>query len=387
MNNAPLSGIRVLDLTRLLPGPYCSRILVDFGAEVIRVEPPEAGDWLRDASGVDPGMQCLFGDLNRGKKSIVINLRSSEGREIFLRLAYTADVLLEGFRPGVMDRLGLGYEVLHQANPRLVYASLTGYGQVGSYRDRVGHDLNYIGLTGLLHLTGEREGPPVIPATQVADIMGALWMAIGILVALQGRERTGEGCRVDGSLLGAALASLPLAWASYQVGRPTERGGGVLHGGLVCYNIYETKDGKHITMAALEPKFWRNFCEVVGREDLVGEQFAPSLAGEPAYDAMLDLFRSKTAREWTDLLCGIEACCEPMYTLEQGLASEPIQFLGMLKGRNLSPPIRLSVKSEIIGEDAPQLGQHTNELLRELGYADLEIERLRDQQVAQNPPG
>lgn len=377
MNNAPLYGIRVLDLTRLLPGPYCSRILVDFGAEVIRIEPPEGGDWLRDASGIDAGMQCLFEDLNRGKKSIVINLRSSEGREIFLRLACTADVLLEGFRPGVIDRLGLGYEVLHQANPRLVYASLTGYGQDGPYRDRVGHDLNYIGLTGLLHLTGELGGPPVIPATQVADIMGALWMAIGILVALQGREGTGEGCRVDGSLLGAALASLPLALASHQAELPTERGGGVLHGGLVCYNVYATKDGRHMTLAALEPKFWRNFCEAVGRQDLVGEQFAPALAGDPAYEAVCALFRSKTRREWVDLLEGKEVCCEPLATLEEALGSAPIQALGMLKGDFMASPLKIGDGDEPISTPPPELGQQTSELLSELSYSEGEITDLR----------
>jgi alpha-methylacyl-CoA racemase len=379
MNDAPLSGIRVLDLTRLLPGPYCSRILVDFGAQVIRVEPPEGGDWLRDAIGVDPGMQRLFENLNRGKKSMVINLRMSAGREVFLRLVRTADVLLEGFRPGVMGRLGLGYEVLHQANPRLIYASLTGYGQDGPYRDRVGHDLNYIGLTGLLHLTGEREGPPVIPATQVADIMGALWMAIGILIALQGRERTGEGCRVDGSLLGAALASLPLALASHQADQPTERGSGILHGGLVCYNIYETKDGRYMTLAALEPKFWRDFCEAAGREDLVGEQFAPAIPGNSAYEELRALFRSKTHLEWEDLLVGREVCCEPLFSLEEGLHCDPVNALGMVKELGLLPPIKMSVGGSDRLSPAPALGQSSGEILAELGYSLEEMRRLKEE--------
>lgn len=366
MSNAPLSGIRVLDLTRLLPGPYCSHILVEFGAEVIRIEPPEGADWLRDASAVDPGMRHLFENLNRGKKSMVINLKRDQGREVFLRLVRTADVLLEGFRPGAMERLDLGYEVLRRANERLIYASLSGYGQEGPYRDRVGHDLNYIGLTGLLDLTGERDGPPIIPATQVADIMGALWMAIGILVALQGRERSGEGCRVDASLLGAALASLPVALAAQQAGQSAERGGGILHGGLVCYNIYETKDGKHMTLAALELKFWHNFCAAVGREDLIGEQFAPAIPGALAYEDLCALFRSRTRNEWLDLLQGKEVCCEPMATLEEALVSLPIQALGMV-GDSIISPLKSGRSKEPSLARVPELGQHTVELLKDLG--------------------
>jgi alpha-methylacyl-CoA racemase len=381
MEIPPLKGLRVLDLSRLLPGPYCTRILSHFGAEVIRIEPLEGGDWLRDAGALDASMDWLYQALNLGKKSMKLNLKMEEGKRIFLQLVETADVLFEMFRPGVMDRLGLGYEELSKVNPRLIYCSLTGYGTEGPYRDRVGHDLNYIGLTGLLDLTWQMDGPPIIPGTQVADIMGGLWAVIGILTALQSRQTTDRGMKVDGSLLGAALASLPVEISRKMGGKPMGRGAGNLSGGLVCYNIYETKDGEYMTLAALEPKFWRNFCEAIGRDDLLGEQFAPAITGKFAYEELRVLFRLRTREEWINLLDGVETCCEPVQSLEGALVSGPIQSLGMLWDNGLSPPIRLSIKPESVEEDAPKLGQHTDELLRELGYIDAELVRLRSMNV------
>ena len=381
METPPLEGLRLLDLSRLLPGPYCTQIFSSFGAEVIRIEPPEGGDWLREAGTLDTSMGWLFQALNRGKKSMGLNLKSQEGKQIFLQLVETADVLFETFRPGVMERLGLGYEDLSQLNQSLIYCSLTGYGTEGAYRERVGHDLNYIGLTGLLDLTGQEDGPPIIPATQVADIMGGLWAAIGILIALQSRQQTGRGMKVDGSLLGAALASLPVEISRKMGGKPTGRGRGDLSGGVVCYNVYETKDGTYMTLAALEPKFWVNFCRVVGKEHLIGSQFAQAVPGDKAYDEMLDLFQSLTKQEWISLLQDVESCCEPVEPLEQALDSETVQSLEMLKDKDLYPPIHLSTNPEAIPEEAPKLGQHTDELLHELGYGDLEIERLKGEGV------
>ena len=232
--------MRVLDLSRLLPGPYCSRILADFGFEVIRVEPPSGSDWARYAPPLDPetGQGLLFQHLNRGKRSLTLNLKEAEGRAILLRLVETADVLLESFRPGVMERLDLGYEALVQANPRIVYCSLSGYGPAGPYRERAGHDLNYQGLAGVLDLTGPRDGPPSMPGVPLADLSGALLAATGILAALLERENSGMGQRVDSSLLGGALSFLPLAIAQWKGGQPPARGTGELSGGAVCYNIY-----------------------------------------------------------------------------------------------------------------------------------------------------
>jgi len=375
--------MRVLDLSRLFPGPYCSRILADFGFEVIKVERPGGGDWSRHIPPLDPesGEGILFRALNRGKKSLTLNLKSEEGQAIFLRLVETADVLLESFRPEVMERLGLGYETLAEINPRLIYCSFSGYGPDGPYRNRAGHDLNYEGLSGLLDLTGPRDGPPIIPGVPVADLGGALWAAIGILWALLERERTGQGQRVDSSLLGGALSCLPIAVARHQGGQPMERGADDLTGSLVCYNLYETQDGGYMTLSALEPEFWMAFCLAVGRDDLAGQQFAPAIPGESAYDELCTLFLSRTRQEWTKLLTSVDTCCDPVYSVEEALASEPVQALNMLTAEGLLPPIHLSVHPKRDTDWASSLGQHTAALLAELGYSTIEIDLLQSQGI------
>jgi alpha-methylacyl-CoA racemase len=375
--------MRVLDLSRLLPGPYCSRILADFGFEVIKVERPGGGDWSRYVPPLHPdsGEGLLFRALNRGKKSLTLDLKSGEGRAIFVQLAGTADVVLESFRSGVMERLGLGYEALAVAYPRLVYCSISGYGPDGPYRERAGHDLNYVGLSGLLDLTGPRDGPPAIAGAPVADLAGALWAAIGILLALLERERTGRGRRVDGSLLGGALSLLSLAVARQRGGQPVRRSAGELNGGIVCYNVYQTGDGRYVTLSALEPEFWAAFCQAAGREDLLGQQFAPAIPGEPAYEALCALFRTRTRQEWIEALAGADTCCEPVYTVEEALASAPVQALNMLSEEGLLPAVRLSARQEQTVIPAPALGQHTSALLAELGYDETRVETLRSQGI------
>jgi crotonobetainyl-CoA:carnitine CoA-transferase CaiB-like acyl-CoA transferase len=380
---APLSHKRVLDLSRLVPGPYCSLILADFGAEVIKIERPTGGDWLRNVPPLDPesGEGQLYRILNRGKKSLTLNLKTQEGRDILLRLVERADVLLESFRPGVMQRLELGYEALARANGRLVYCSLSGYGSSGPYRDRAGHDLNYIGVAGLLDLTGLRDGPPVIPGVPVADLTGGLWAAVGVLMALFARETTGKGQRVDASLLGGALACMPLALARHRGGDRMERGISDLSGGWVCYNVYQTGDGQHMTLAALEPHFWAAFCQAVAREDLIGEQFAPAVPGGRAYDELCALFRSRTRQQWIETFSGNDACCEPVYTMGEATASAPVQALGMLVGEGLLPPVQLSAQTLVASQPAPRLGEHTVPLLTELGYDDVSVSALRERGV------
>lgn len=387
VKNDLLAGVRVLDLSQLLPGPYCSCVLADFRAEVIKIERPGGGDWMRYVPPLEDGESLLFRAVNRGKKSIALNIKSDEGRQIMLRLAQTADVLLEGFRPGVMERLGLGYAALAQANPRLVYCSLSGYGMDGPYRERAGHDLNCIGLAGLLDLTGPQAGPPAIPGVPIADLGGALWAAIGILLALVARERTGHGQRVDASLLGGALAYMPLAAAWSIGGQPMRRGGSELTGGVICYHVYETRDGGYMTLGALEPEFWTAFCTAVGREELAGQQFSPAVPGEPAYEELCALFRTRTRQEWTNELAGADTCCEPMYAVKEALVSAPVQALGMLNDGQLLPPIRLSSQLTRSPEPMrwiqrpPALGEHTATLLAELGYGAADVERLRGQGV------
>jgi crotonobetainyl-CoA:carnitine CoA-transferase CaiB-like acyl-CoA transferase len=373
----------MLDLSRLFPGPYCSRILADFGFEVIKVEQPGGGDWSRYVPPLDhdSGEGLLFRALNRGKKSLTLNLKSEEGRTLFVQLVETADVLLESFRPGVMARLGLGYEVLVAANPRLVYCTLSGYGPTGPYRGRAGHDLNYQGLAGLLDLTGRRGGPPAMPGVPMADLGGALWATAGILLALLARERTGRGQRVDSSLLGGALACMTLPVTRYQGGDPMQRGASDLNGGVLCYNMYETADGGYMTVSALEPEFWAVFCAAAGCEDLVGQQFAPAIPGEPAYDTLCARFRTRTREEWVEVLAGLDACCEPVYGVGEALGSVPVRALGMLASGGLLPPIRLSAHEVRATAPAPTLGEHTADLLVALGYGPGEIQRLQKQGV------
>ena len=380
-HSLPLARMRVLDLSRLLPGPYCSRILADFGAEVIKIETPSGGDWVRHMPPLVDGQGALFHILNQGKKSLTMNLKSEQGRAILLRLAETSDALLESFRPGVMERLGVGYERLAQANPRLVYCSLSGYGRDGPYRNRAGHDLNYIGLAGLLDLTGTRQGPPIIPGVPIADLNGALWAAFGIVMALLAREQTGQGQRVDASLLGGALACMPMAVAHSRGNQPLARGSDPLTGGIICYNVYETQDGKYVTLGALEPQFWATFCQAVGRDDLVAQQFAVATPGEPAYDELCALFRTRTRQEWVEAMAGVDTCLEPVYDVEEAIAAAPVRALGMLAGGGLLPPVQLSAQPARAAAYTPTLGEHTAPLLAELGYDDTTIDALRKQGV------
>jgi crotonobetainyl-CoA:carnitine CoA-transferase CaiB-like acyl-CoA transferase len=326
---------------------------------------------------------------------MTLNLKSDTGRAIFLQFVATADVLLESFRPGVMERLGLGYETLARTNRELVYCSLSGYGQEGPYRDRAGHDLNYQGLAGLVDLTGPREGPPTVPGVQIADLTGALWAVIGILGALLERERTGIGQRVDSSLLGGALSFAFLPVTYNLGGQPMVRGASDLTGGLVCYNVYAARDG-YMTIGALEPEFWAAFCGAVGRADLIAQQFAPAVAGEPVYEELCELFLTRTRQEWVEALAGVDACCEPVYSVGEALACAPVQALQMATGWGLVPPLRrASVAApgsqqglaQESGNARPAeagtatLGEHTAQLLAELGMSAAEVDGLRERGI------
>ncbi len=282
MSERPLGDVKVLDLTRLLPGGFCSLLLADFGADVVKVEDTGMGDYVRwappyygsDAEQALGTRSALYLALNRGKRSIRIDLKSEAGRDAFLRLAADYDVVLESFRPGVLDRLGVGYDALREINPRIVYCAITGYGQTGPNTQRAGHDMNYLGLGGLLGMTGEPGGRPIQSAGQIADLGGgAMMAAFGVMAALHERQRSGEGQLVDVSMTDGALAWLAMVAAAFLChGQVPERGDGQLNGGLLCYYPYEAADG-WVTCGALEPKFWRAFCEGVGRQDLIEAQF------------------------------------------------------------------------------------------------------------------
>jgi alpha-methylacyl-CoA racemase len=386
----PLEGVRVLDLSRLLPGGFCSLLLADFGADVVKVEDTGAGDYLRWAppayEGADPSAgSAFFLALNRNKRSIRIDLKRAEGRELLLRLARDADVVLESFRPGVLDRLGVGADTLREVNRGLVVCSITGYGQDGPLRERSGHDLNYLGLVGLLGLTGERDGPPVQAAGQIADLGGALMAAFGILAALRERERSGEGQHVDVSIADGALSWLAMVAAAALAGGPPARRGGLeLAGRLVCYRPYACADG-WVTLGALEPKFWATWCRGVGREDLIERQFdAP---GSPAHRELEAIFAARTRAEWSAFAGEHDCCLEPVLELEEALDSELVRAREMVVElaqpgaerpvRLLGVPVKLGrTPGDPARAPGPALGEHTHEVLREAGLASDEIEAL-----------
>jgi len=390
----PLEGVTVLDLSRLLPGGFCSCLLSDFGADVIKVEDTGAGDYVRWAQPRYEGAEAsaggaLFLALNRGKRSIRIDLKSERGAEVLLALVRCADVLLESFRPGVMDRLGVGYELLRRENPGLVYCSITGYGQDGPYRDVAGHDMNYLALGGMLGLTGERDGPPIQAAGQIADIGGgALMGAVGILIALRERDRSGEGQFVDCSMFDGALSWLGLVAAELlATGQPPVRGELPLAGRFNCYRPYECADG-WVALGALEPKFWKAWCDGVERPDLLANGF--DSPGSESHDAVCEIFAGRTRDEWTRFADAHDCCLEPVLGLDEVLESElvrarqmvvslaqpgatrPVQLLGL--------PIKLDrTPGDPSRAPGPALGEHTDEVLAAAGFDEAEIGRLREQ--------
>ena len=394
----PLEGIRVLDLSRLLPGGFCSLLLADFGADVIKVEDTGMGDYLRSwppfYEGVDDSAKsALFLSLNRGKRSIRLDLKSAEGREAFLRAVRDADVVLESFRPGVLDRLGVGYETMREANPGIVYCAITGYGLDGPNRDRSGHDMNYLGLVGLLGLTGDADGAPTQASGQIADIGGgALMAAVGILAALRERDRSGEGQLVDVSMADGSLAWLAMVAGRYFAdGVTPQRGDPELAGALVCYRPYQCADG-WVTLGALEPKFWAAWCVGVGREDLVEKQF--ERPGSAAHQEVQAIFMERTREQWRAFASEHDCCLEPVLDLDEALESDLVRAREMVVElnppgagpvRQLGPPIKLSRTPASVREPGPALGEHTHEVLREAGYSDEEISVLEQAGAVAGP--
>ena len=387
----PLDGLKVLDLTRLLPGGFCSLLLADFGADVIKVEDTGPGDYVRWAPPYYEGVEsssrgALFLSLNRGKRSIRIDLKSPDGKAVLLRLVRDADVLLESFRPGVLDRLGVGYERLRQENGRLVYCAITGYGQTGPNRDRPGHDINYLGLNGILGLSGEADGPPVSAAAQIADLGGGALMAVaGIMFALQERARSGEGQLVDCSMFDGSLSWLAmLAGEALATGTTPRRGRTTLAGGIVCYRPYRCADG-YVTLGALEPKFWSTFCHGVGREDLAERAFDPP--GSDTHRALEAIFATRTREQWRAFAAEHDCCLEPVMDLDEALDSELVAAREMVVEvdqpgaerpvRLLGVPFKLSRTPGDPGRaPGPGLGEHTRDVLAEAGFSPEEIDGL-----------
>ena len=384
-----LKDHKMLDLSRLLPGPYCSLLLADLGMEVLKIEDPELGDYMRGMGPVRKKDSAYFLALNRNKKSMLLNLKVKEGKEIFNRLIDTYDILLEGFRPGVMDRLGIGYQELKSRNPGVIFCSLSGYGQDGPYKERSGHDINYIGLGGILELTGPKDGDPTIPGAQIADIGGGGMMAaIAILAAIVHREKTGEGQYLD-----VAMHDGVISWLSIHAGRYfmdnelPKRGEMHLSGRFACYQVYPTKDGRHISLGALEPKFWKNFCQAIGREDLVLKQFTEGEERVQIIKEIRELFKTKTQKEWVEFFKNVDACLEPILSLGEVFQHPHVLHRKMVieyehpvegKIRQVGNPIKSSQFPFEIRTPSPAWGEHTMEVLKEIGYSEKEIKHFKE---------
>jgi crotonobetainyl-CoA:carnitine CoA-transferase CaiB-like acyl-CoA transferase len=379
-----LYGYRVLDLSRLLPGPYCGMMLADLGADVIKIE-EITGDPTRKSPPRATGKSYAFEQVNRNKKSIALNLKDPDGRDVFLKLAQNADVILEQFRPGVMARLGIDYETIAAENPLIVYCSLTGFGQDGPHRDRSGHDLNYLALSGVLGLTTDERGRPVIPGVQVADLTGGMVAAFGILAALLARRSTGRGQYVDVGMYDVMMSMLPIP-AAHQFGGIELGVGGkyALSGAYPFYNIYETADGRYMTLGALEPKFWAGFCRRIGREDLVPRQFEDGEGRQALFRELTKIFASRTQAEWIETMRDADACCEPVLSLDEAFSHAQCQARAMVQDaagassdfKQLGFAYKLSDTPARLSAPAPALGQHTDEILTELGLSRAERERL-----------
>ncbi|HTE63643.1 MAG TPA: CaiB/BaiF CoA-transferase family protein [Solirubrobacteraceae bacterium] len=386
----PLEGIRVLDLTRLLPGGFATALLADLGAEVVKVEQPGRGDHMRWDEPRIGGESAHSWVTDRNKASIALNLKDPRGVEALKALARTHDAVIEGFRPGVVDRLGIGYDALRAVNPALVYVSITGYGQTGPMARHAGHDLNYAGRAGVLSITGSADRPPAIPGVQVADIGGGSLMAVvGLLAALVRARATGAGDHVDVAMTDGAFAWLSIHmgdhFADGRVGGPEAM---LLNGRFPCYAVYECRDGRHLTVGALEPQFWTRVCRLLGRPELEPTQFDPEAL--PAWRA---LFAERARDGWLELLGGPDTCVGPVNDLAEAAADPQLRHRGMVgelehpdfgPQRQVGIPIKLRNRPGALRTAAPALGEGSRRLLAGAGYgADAIDELLRDGVVAE----
>jgi crotonobetainyl-CoA:carnitine CoA-transferase CaiB-like acyl-CoA transferase len=373
--NGSLAGIKVIDLSRMLPGPYCSMILADHGARVIAIEHKR---FIAD--------DLLISPVNRNKEHMSLNLKTEEGREIFFRLVKHADIVMEGFRPGVTKGLGIDYETLRKVNQRIIYCSITGYGQDGPYRNMAGHDVNYLSFSGILDLIGEKDGPPSIPGIQIADLAGGgMNAAIGILLALVARERTGKGQYIDISMTDGMVGLLPIPLHLFQRdGRVPSRSDTMLSHRYACYNVYETADGRYVSIGAVENRFWQNLCTLLGVPE-----YGPLQYDENQREMILEFFRKtfkeKTLDEWVTLLGDEDVCWGKVQDLVEALNDSLFldrDMVGQIEDRDgqvvtvLGIPIKLSDTPGSIRTAPVEFGESTRKILEELGYTKGEIEYL-----------
>lgn len=385
MRSKPLAGVRVLDLTRLLPGPLATMHLADLGADVVKLEDTGAGDYARELGATRGGDSAYFTLINRNKRGLRLDLKNPAGRDVFLKLAEDADVLVEQFRPGVMQRLGVGYDTLAAANPRLVYCSISGYGQSGPYRDRAGHDINYVGYAGVGDQIGVENGPPVIPNFQIADLLGgSLAPVMGILAALLDARSSGKGRYVDCAMTDAVLAHavLPLS-GLIEEGKPPERGAATLSGALPGYNVYRTRDQRYLAVGALEKKFWENLCDALDCPELKPDHLVRGKRARGVKLRLAEIFAAQDQSYWVERLADKDCCVSPILTIEEALRDEQFRARGMVLKDSRGEPIGIALPLQMseftfsVDRGPPGRGEHTDEILREAGYSAADINSLR----------
>ncbi len=371
----PLRGVRILDLSRLVPGPYCTRLLCDMGAEVIKVEEPGRGDYIRSLPPYENGVSVAFEMLNRGKKSITLNLETKQGQEVLNRLITKADVFLESFRPGTTKKLGCDFESLRKSNPRIIYCSLTGFGQNGPYKDLPGHDINVLALSGFLSLNGPE---PTVPSLQVGDLASGMLAALTITTALFARQRTKQAQYIDASIFDVMLSWLVIPLALQLGGYPR-----MLGGDSPFYRLYRARDSKLLAVGAIESKFWEGLCNLIKRPDLLPDQYSPEPRRTEVIKAIESAFLTKTADEWFRIMSEHDIPCTPILSLEEAIRDPQARSRQMILEKDptgsskvsyVGNPCKISDIGVVDLSPSPRLGEHSAELLHEIGYSDSTIQ-------------
>lgn len=382
-----LAGIRILDLTRLQPGPFCTQILGDLGAEVIKIENPRGGDYLRWYPPLGKSESGWFLALNRNKKSLRLDIWSPRGKEVFADLADTADIVVEQYRPGTLESVGLGYSHLAERNPRIIFASISAYGQKGPSRSKAGHDINALALSGILQATGVRYGPPALPGVQIADMAAALWSALGLIAAVLEREHSGKGQYLDISLLDSLLSFQSMAAGAFFMDRHVpERGDEPLNGACAWYNVYPTADDQYLAVGLLEFKFWRSFCRVLGCEQFIDRQFASREVQTAMKETIGEIMRQRSLKEWLDIFDPLDICVTPVRNLAEVLHDAHLDERQMIQEIDhaaegtisvLATPVKFSRTPGRVNMAPPRFGEHTDEILSQMGMSYQTMEELR----------